>query len=159
MTAILKRFILETRKWSRWIWNVKMHLIMFVWPQYLKRVKNYSQNKFLNGRHLETAWPIWLVNELVRGFADCKVCTKFYQNRANGVTAIVLTDTYIYIYKYIYTNLNEQCFWGLGTLKRISIMVSGLSLVMRPTVIASFFLWKFAKSTTFNDNLQIGLSK
>ena len=34
--------------------------------------------------------------------------------------------------------MNEQCFWGLGTLKRISIMVPGLSLVMRPTVIASF---------------------
>ena len=38
IAAILKRFILETREKSRWIWDVKMHLIVFDWPNYVKSI-------------------------------------------------------------------------------------------------------------------------
>jgi hypothetical protein len=37
-----------------------------------------------------------------------------------------------------YKNFNDYCFWSLGTSKRKSNMVPGLSLTMRPTVIAVF---------------------
>src|SRR5436190_24188609 len=51
------------------------------------------------------------------------------------------THIYIHIYIYIYINknLNDYYFWLPGTSKQTYIVVTALSCVMRPSVIAHFF--------------------
>ena len=82
----------------------------------------------------------WLTNS--SKILPFEKCIPKFIKIGSTVRPLSCSQTYIYMSK---SKMNDYYFWILGTSKRISIVVPGLGPAMRATVIASFFLWKFAK--------------